>query len=144
MPELRPHDPDPAALRTACCSCGALRAEARGAPVRISVCHCLECKRRSGSAFAWTARYDRAQVTLSGPRRSFVRTGDAGSRITFHFCPECGVTVAYENADLAEMVAIPAGTFADPAYPAPTVSVHDAARRCAWLDLLTVARDRRD
>lgn len=128
--------------RVAQCSCGRLRAEVSGEPVRVSVCHCLECKRRSGSAFAWAGRYDRAQVQLSGTRRSFVRVGDEGSRIAFHFCPECGVTVAYENDDVPDMIAIPAGTFADPAYPAPTVSVYDPARSCAWLALVTAPLER--
>ena len=130
------------APRIARCSCGQLQAEVFGAPFRVSVCHCLECKRRSGSAFAWAGRYYASQVTLSGTRRTFVRVGDEGSRITFRFCPDCGVTVAYENDDLPGMIALPAGTFADPGYPAPTVSVYDPARICAWLDLVTEPPER--
>jgi hypothetical protein len=42
--------------RTASCRCGALRAICEGEPVQVSVCHCLECQRRSGSAFAAQAR----------------------------------------------------------------------------------------
>ena len=44
--------------RHASCSCGQLRIETSGEPFRVSVCHCLNCKRRSGSAFAVQARFN--------------------------------------------------------------------------------------
>ncbi len=37
--------------REAHCSCGQLRLTCEGEPVRISICHCLECQRRTGSVF---------------------------------------------------------------------------------------------
>ena len=51
---------------TASCRCGQLRATATGEPVRVSVCHCLNCKRRSGSAFAAQVRFPADRVTISG------------------------------------------------------------------------------
>ena len=50
----------------ASCRCGQLRATVTGEPFRVSVCHCLNCKKRSGSAFAVQARWPKAQVTLEG------------------------------------------------------------------------------
>ena len=43
--------------RTATCRCGQLRAECQGEPVRVSVCHCLDCQKRTGSVFAAQARW---------------------------------------------------------------------------------------
>jgi hypothetical protein len=37
--------------RTAQCSCGQLRVQMRGEPVRVSMCHCLACQRRTGSTY---------------------------------------------------------------------------------------------
>jgi hypothetical protein len=37
--------------RYAACGCEQLQLTAEGDPVRISVCHCLACQRRTGSAF---------------------------------------------------------------------------------------------
>ena len=37
---------------SASCRCDQLRAVATGTPTRISVCHCLDCQKRSGSTFA--------------------------------------------------------------------------------------------
>jgi len=49
-------------IRTASCSCGQLFAVASGEPVRISICHCLACQRRTGSVFGSQARFGRATV----------------------------------------------------------------------------------
>ena len=118
--------------RTATCSCGALQARCSGAPARNSVCHCLDCKRRSGSAFAWGATFKRDQVEISGESRSYTRIGDEGRWGRFHFCPACGVTVFYEIEARPAMITVPAGGFADPDFPAPDVSVY-GERRERWL-----------
>ena len=41
-----------ALTRHASCRCGQIRIACTGEPIRVSVCHCRECKARSGSAFA--------------------------------------------------------------------------------------------
>ncbi|MGH2892702.1 MAG: GFA family protein, partial [Solirubrobacteraceae bacterium] len=45
------------ATREAACSCGQLTVQVSGDPVRVSVCHCLACQRRTGSAFGYQARW---------------------------------------------------------------------------------------
>ena len=50
--------------RQASCSCEQLRLSAEGEPVRISVCHCLACQRRTGSAFGFQARFEAGWVRL--------------------------------------------------------------------------------
>ncbi len=118
--------------RLAACSCGQLSAQVEGEPVRISICHCLACQRRTGSPFGQQARFRREQVSLSGQSTVFERVGDDGGRARFHFCPHCGATVHYELEGLDEFLAIPVGAFADPGFPAPTVSVYEE-RMHAWV-----------
>src|SRR5215203_1545792 len=60
--------------RTATCRYGQLRVTCEGAP--LSVCHCLECQKRSGSAFAAQARWPDAQVTLAGRSKIWERVAD--------------------------------------------------------------------
>ena len=122
-------------MRRAQCSCGQLTAMCSGEPVRVSVCHCLNCKRRTGSAFSWTARWPRAAVVVEGRTGEFVLTGDEGGRARMRFCPDCGTTVYYVAEAMPEVIAIPAGGFADPGFPAPQVSVYDPLRRCTWVDI---------
>jgi hypothetical protein len=61
-----------------------------------------------------------------------VRTSDEGEKRTFHFCPDCGATVFYTLATAPDVVAVPIGAFAEPAFPPPTVSVYES-RRHPWL-----------
>jgi hypothetical protein len=61
-----------------------------------------------------------------------VRIGDAGSRISFHFCATCGATVYYEIDAMPGVIAVPVGAFADPSFPPPTWSVYDA-RKHSWI-----------
>ena len=122
--------------RVARCSCGALSATCHGEPVRRSVCHCLDCQRRTGSAFSFNATYPADQVVVDGERRDYTRVGDEGFWGKFHFCPTCGVTVAYEIERRPGMVTIPVGTFADPSFPEPLFSIYE--ERChPWLRIGT-------
>lgn len=121
-------------MRTASCSCGQLSLTTAADPVRVSICHCLACQRRTGSVFGAQARFPRDAVTIRGASTQYVRTGDSGGRATFHFCPECGATVYYLIAGREDTVAVPVGAFADPAFPAPTFSVYEA-RMHRWVRL---------
>lgn len=124
--------------RTARCACGKLQATCRGDPARVSVCHCLDCKRRTGSAFSYNATFDAGQVETSGTFKTFTRSSDEGFWARHAFCPDCGTTVYYEIERRPGMITVPAGGFADPDFPEPTVTVYDE-RRHGWLELRTSA-----
>jgi hypothetical protein len=98
--------------RHASCSCGQLRIETSGEPIRVSVCHCLACQLRTGSVFGAQARFPRSNVGIEGRSSQYVRTADSGRKITFHFCPNCGSTVHYELEDFPDVIAVPIGAFA--------------------------------
>lgn len=119
---------------TARCSCGQLSATVEGDPLRVSVCHCLACQRRTGSVFGVQARFPLAAVRFAGEGRAYTRTGDEGGRCTFTFCPACGATVWYQPEGLPDHVAIPVGAFADPQFPAPGVSVYEE-RMHGWVSM---------
>jgi hypothetical protein len=119
--------------RHASCSCGQLRADVTGEPIRVSMCHCYACQHRSGSAFSYQARFRAEQVTTSGTAHEYVRHSDEdGAQRSFFFCPECGATVWYMSGDSPELIAIPVGGFADREFPEPQFSVWEE-RRHAWV-----------
>jgi hypothetical protein len=120
--------------RHAACRCGQLSVWVTGEPIRVSVCHCLACKQRTGSAFSYQARYPRADVAIEGQSTKYVRTGDSGGQITYHFCPQCGSTVYYYIDSMPDTIAVPVGGFADPQFPAPQFSVYEC-RRHSWVDI---------
>ena len=103
--------------------------------MRISMCHCLACQRRTGTAFGVQARFPADRVRVDGRYSDFVRrSDDEGEGRTFHFCPDCGATVFYATANAPDVVAVPIGAFADPSFPPPTVSVYES-RRHPWLSV---------
>jgi hypothetical protein len=121
---------------TASCRCGQLRAAATGEPVRVSACHCLDCKKRSGSAFAVQALWPTEQVRIEGRSKSWVNVADSGNRITFHFCPACGSDVHYQiDGKFDGLVAIPLGAFDDPYFVRPAFSVWEH-RKHDWVAIV--------
>lgn len=122
--------------RVASCRCGQLSVTVTGDPVRVSVCHCLNCKKRSGSAFAAQARWPAEQVTIEGKSNNWVNVGESGNRATFHFCPECGSDVFYQvTGELAGLIAIPTGAFDDPFFLTPDYSVFEE-RKHDWVAIV--------
>jgi hypothetical protein len=121
--------------RTASCRCGQLQVVATGEPVRVSVCHCLACQKRTGSAFSAQARWPAECVTVDGQSRKWTRTADSGQTTTYHFCHECGSTVHYSGGNYPDLVAIPLGAFDDPYIAWPDYSVWER-RKHDWIEIL--------
>jgi hypothetical protein len=63
------------------CLCGAERYRVTGAPVRVGLCHCADCRKETGSAFLHYADW---------PRESFEVTGAYATWEGRSFCPACG------------------------------------------------------
>src|SRR4051794_37687615 len=121
-------------MREASCSCGQLRAAIEGQPVRISMCHCLACQRRTGSTYGVQARWPVEAVRIEGRASEYERFSDDGEQRLFHFCPGCGATVYYTTDTFPGLVAIPVGALADPGFPPPRVSVWET-RMHPWVGL---------
>ncbi|WP_028107933.1 GFA family protein [Ferrimonas futtsuensis] len=121
--------------REASCSCGQLRLEVRGEPIRVSVCHCRACQRRTGSVFGAQARFSESQVVQHGEAAVYERQGDSGNGVHCGFCPRCGSTITLRLEGLDDMVVVPVGAFADSEFPAPGVSVYEA-RIHPWVSLI--------
>jgi len=121
---------------TAACRCSQLKATVTGEPVRVSVCHCLDCKKRSGSAFAAQARWPEEQVQIEGKSKTWTHVADSGNRITHNFCPECGSTVHFRiEGKFDGLVAIPVGAFDDPYFLSPKFSVWED-RKHDWVAIV--------
>ena len=118
----------------ASCSCGQLTLVARGDPIRVGMCHCLACQRRTGSTYGAQARFATGNVEVAGRSTVYVRTGDEGTKAYFHFCPDCGATVYYRMGDDDSTRAVPVGAFADPTFPPPVYSVYEE-RRHPWVSV---------
>ncbi|HET6554829.1 MAG TPA: GFA family protein [Dyella sp.] len=103
-------------------------------PLRVSICHCHACQRRTGSVFGVQARFREESVVIRGQATAYVRTGDTGENATFHFCPVCGATVYYQLDSVDGLIGVPIGGFAYPDFPAPTISVFEECMH-PWVKL---------
>lgn len=121
-----------ATTRRAACSCGQLSLTIEGDPVRISMCHCYACQRRTGAVSSNQARFAEAQVKVEGRATEWTRKADSGNALTFRFCPVCGSTVYWTGAGFPGFVAVAIGTFADASFPQPTISVWEDCRH-SWV-----------
>lgn len=121
--------------RVATCRCGQLQATCTGEPIRVSVCHCLNCQKRSGSAFAFQARWPDDRLQLTGEFKEWSQAGDSGKVATLRFCPVCGATVVFANEDMPGVTAVSVGAFADPDFPPPQYSVYEN-RKHAWVAVI--------
>jgi hypothetical protein len=109
------------------CACGAWRFSAAGEPGRVSICHCMTCRRVHGSAFGAYAVFARGDVRFSGPTQTW-RSSDEGRR---HFCPACGSVAYMEYGDMAE-VDLPLGAFDETGIFTPTYELW-CIHREPWL-----------
>jgi hypothetical protein len=121
--------------RIARCRCGQLTVLCTGEPVRVSVCHCHDCQKRSGSAFSVQARFKVGDVVISGKERMWETVAESGNVAVFHFCPVCGSTVWYQARPFSDLIAVPVGAFADSSFPSPHYSVYEE-RKHGWVEIV--------
>jgi hypothetical protein len=113
--------------RIAHCSCRRLRVETTGEPLVVGACHCRECQRRTSAPFGVGAYFEKVQVRAEGASKVYIRDGQAGRKVRFNFCPECGTTVYWEADFRPDLIGVAFGAFADPSLPAPTLSIWEEA-----------------
>jgi hypothetical protein len=107
------------------CACGAVRFRTRGAPDRVAVCHCMTCRRASGSAFGVFVIFPAGQVDVEGELTGFASSAECERS----FCPRCGASVLTRcNGEIE----LGLGAFDEPNLFAPEYEAW-AIRREHWL-----------
>ncbi len=126
--------------RTASCACGQLQITCQGEPRKVSLCHCLECQKRTGSTYGIGAFYPRGDVATTGRTSTYLRSSESGYKVVHRFCADCGSTVFWEPERMPDLIAVGVGSFADPGFPPPSQSVWKE-RRHLWVKDLTYDND---
>lgn len=116
------------------CHCGALEVACEGEPRKVSLCHCEQCQRRTGSAFSVAVFYERALVAVRGEAASYVRSSASGFAVDFRFCPACGSNLFWYPARMPALVGVAYGCFADRDFAMPEQAVW-AAEGHRWVSL---------
>ena len=121
---------------TATCACGQASITVSSLPSMHGVCHCSNCKRRTGSAFGVSAYFEQdAVVAQIGETKTYAFHHAAQNHDQeHHFCPKCGTTLFWFVSAAPGKIGIAGGCFADGGLPEPTYSVTDRKRE-PWLSL---------
>jgi hypothetical protein len=116
------------------CLCGKVRYSAKGHPAFIGVCHCTDCQKFTGSAFAVVVGVAKPALSIEGTLGSFSKTGDSGKTIKRTFCPECGSSIADEASAMPDIVMLGTGTLDDASWVQPGTQIY-CDRAQPWVHL---------
>lgn len=105
------------------CACGAVRYESSADPVLMFNCHCRDCQRASGGAYAAIVVVPKAAVQMRGDARYHNVVGESGKAIERGFCPNCGSQVAIKLERLPGILALHAASLDDPSIFRPGMDV---------------------
>lgn len=85
-----------------------------GEPVTTALCHCLDCRKISGSTYSTNMiiKEDDFKV-LSGNPKPISKTANSGNTITSYFCGDCGSTMWRDGPGFRGLKVIKAGTLDD-------------------------------
>src|SRR4051794_36115673 len=101
------------------CACGAIRYEAETDSVAMFNCHCRDCQRASGSAYAALVALPKGAVRVKGEVRYHRLIGASGMAIERGFCPNCGSQVLLRAELSPQNLELHAGSLDDPSVYRP-------------------------
>jgi hypothetical protein len=103
------------------CLCGAVRYRVTDEPYLAGVCHCNQCKKRTGSALAVATYFDESAVQIErGALKTYEYRSDESNRwVKLEFCSNCGTTVSWTMEFFPGSRGISGGTFDDPHWIKP-------------------------
>ena len=102
------------------CQCGKLRYQVNQPPMMVYCCHCTNCQKISGSAFAISAAIFEASFEFSkGDARKTTWLSDAGNQRYGYICGDCGTRIAHGQEPSIGVLSLRAGTFDDTSWIEP-------------------------
>ena len=113
------------------CQCGAVSFTLAGPPIMMTLCHCKDCQRATGTGHISLARFKRDDVAISGETKTFAVKADSGNVNTRHFCPDCGSRLFGENSAFPGMINVTAGSVDDNSWFSPQRVLYKKAQP-AW------------
>ena len=116
------------------CTCGAVRYRLKAEPIAVNCCHCPDCQRQTGSAFAINLLIEAENVEQLGeaPEPAEYETGSGMGQRNFR-CPHCRISVwSIYNAAGDGARFVRGGTLDDPSGIAPDAHIF-AAHKLPWV-----------
>jgi hypothetical protein len=116
------------------CACGEVRYRLRASPLFVHCCHCLNCQRQTGAAFAINVLIERDQVESLGREPKCVPVSRMGTkRQQIYRCPVCE-TAVWSTYTRKDILFVRAGTLDEPSAVEPDVHIFTRSK-LPWLTL---------
>jgi hypothetical protein len=120
-----------AAIFSGRCMCGAVTYECSAAPIVMGNCHCRDCQRATGTAYAAGMLVALDMVRIQGEVKYYDVVGESGLVISRGFCPVCGSRLFGKGARSPNSMSIMAGSLDDPTFFKPQADIFTASAQ-AW------------
>jgi hypothetical protein len=117
------------------CACGQVRYRAESGPMYVHCCHCRDCQRQTGSAFALNAliETDRVSVLAGEPVGTVAETPSGGGQEIMR-CPKCAVAVWSHYGPFKQLTFLRVGTLDDPGAMPPDIHIWTRSKQ-SWVRL---------
>ncbi|KDQ52658.1 hypothetical protein JAAARDRAFT_39927 [Jaapia argillacea MUCL 33604] len=104
-------------IRRGSCLCRRVQYELTGSPFHVTICHCENCRKTTGSAFMSNALFEAHQVRFVSDSNEIRVYPDSatssGSTLDRSFCGTCGSPVMVSSANHPNLAIMPAGCIDD-------------------------------
>ncbi|BFZ54357.1 hypothetical protein PYCC9005_001391 [Savitreella phatthalungensis] len=97
------------------CLCGETTYEYNGIPQAVVTCHCLPCRKSSGTPSSYNMMIpdDDFNFKSSKPLATWSRKGDSGKQLTYNYCPTCHNLIFAQAEAIPGVKILKAGTLDD-------------------------------
>lgn len=117
------------------CACGEITFRLTSEPMFTHCCHCLDCQRQTGSAFAINALYEADRVELlSGTPQAISMPTDSGRPHDIYRCPKCQTALWSDYGRRGYLLFVRVGTLDEPGRITPDVHIFTRSK-LAWVGL---------
>jgi hypothetical protein len=118
-------------MHTGSCLCRAVRFEIHGDLAPIQVCHCSQCRKAQGSAFATNIPVPSADFQFLGEVTSLRAFESSPGKIRV-FCGDCGSPIFSQRPDTPDVLRLRAGTLDEPVEAKLGFHFHAGSKASWW------------
>ena len=117
------------------CACGQVRYRLTASPMFVHCCHCRDCQRQTGGAFAINALIEADNIALiSGQPEAVPVPTDSGRPHDIYRCPRCQIAVWSDYGRRRVMLFVRVATLDDPSALPPDVHIYTRTS-LPWTDM---------
>lgn len=117
------------------CQCGAVRYELTEPPLGVYNCHCTDCQKMSGAAYAMSMPVRASGFRhLQGEVTFYEKVADSGRHVRMMACAICGTRVWNDPVASPEIKVVRPGTLDDLSWAEPVGNIWTESRM-PWIEI---------